>query len=212
MRQFPAVRHQRAIRTRSSGAGIGAGAHEDPHNRPDVSHKPSDPPGQPATDGSGSNVQSTSPWAKLKRFFGGDKLDRERLKALGVGAVLSYGVVSNVTYGGGMAVAWIAFVKQRGLSPLMPGQWKAFLAFYAGFWTIQNFIRPFRFALAVSMAPVFDKLVNAVQRSLGGSRQKAFAACIALLGVVTSVLVFGSIYIFAGPLALREQRQACEEN
>lgn len=62
--------------------------------------------GQPATDGSGSNVQSTSPWAKLKRFFGGDKLDRERLKALGVGAVLSYGVVSNVTYGGGMAVAW----------------------------------------------------------------------------------------------------------
>lgn len=34
--------------------------------------------------------------------------------------------------GGGLAVAWIAFVKQKGLSPLMPGQWKAFLAFYAG--------------------------------------------------------------------------------
>lgn len=50
-------------------------------------------------------------------------------------------------------------------------QWR----FCTGFWTIQNFIRPFRFALAVSMAPVFDKLVNAVQRSLGGSRQKAFA-------------------------------------
>ena len=31
-----------------------------------------------------------------------------------------------------MAVAWIAFVKQKGLSPLMPGQWKAYLAFYAG--------------------------------------------------------------------------------
>ena len=34
--------------------------------------------------------------------------------------------------GGGMAVAWIYFVKQKGLSPLMPGQWKAFLAYYAG--------------------------------------------------------------------------------
>lgn len=44
----------------------------------------------------------------------------------------SYGTVSNVTYGGGLAVSWIAFVKQTGLSPLMPGQWKKFLAFYAG--------------------------------------------------------------------------------
>jgi hypothetical protein len=54
--------------------------------------------------------------ARLKRFFGGDKMDRERLKALGVGAVLSYGFVSNVTYGGGMAVSWIAFLKQVHLS------------------------------------------------------------------------------------------------
>lgn len=44
----------------------------------------------------------------------------------------SYGAISNVTYGGGMAVAWIAFVRQFHKSPLMPGQWKAFLAFYAG--------------------------------------------------------------------------------
>jgi hypothetical protein len=105
-------------------------------------------------------------WQRIKRFFGGDKLDRERLKRYGLGAVCSYGFVSNVTYGadnanhcrlgtcvtvlpghlccishhmllvnragGGMAVAWIYFVKQRGLSPLMPGQWKAFLAYYAG--------------------------------------------------------------------------------
>ena len=29
-------------------------------------------------------------------------------------------------------VAWIAFVKRRGVSPLGAGQWQAFLAFYAG--------------------------------------------------------------------------------
>lgn len=112
-----------------------------------------------------------------------------------------------------MAVAWIAFVKQKGLSPLMPGQWKAFLAFYAGefervsgtmlcwscagrchlaahthghaaqellpycagFWTIQNFIRPLRFALAVAMAPAFDGFMNFVQRRFQCRRQTAFA-------------------------------------
>lgn len=64
--------------------------------------------GQPELESSSSTAQGTSPWAKVKRFFGGDKLDRKRLKALGVGALLSYGFVSNVTYGGGMAVAWCA--------------------------------------------------------------------------------------------------------
>ena len=50
----------------------------------------------------------------------------------GLGAVASYGAISNVTYGGGLAVAWVAFVRQFSKSPLMPGQWKAFVAFYAG--------------------------------------------------------------------------------
>jgi hypothetical protein len=140
-------------------------------------------------------------WQRIKRFFGGDKLDRERLKQLGLGAVCSYGFVSNVTYGGGMAVAWIYFVKHKGLSPLMPGQWKAFLAYYAGFWTIQNFVRPLRFALAVAMAPVFDGFMNFVQNRFGCRKQTAFAVYIALLGVTTTALVFGSIYAFAGPLA-----------
>ena len=105
--------------------------------------------------------------ARMKRFFLGDKLDKEKLKALGcdcaghfqqlyadacfggpclgaarpnltlpfpcrLGAVASYGAVSNLTYGAGLAVAWIGFVRQMGKSPLMAGQWKAFLAFYAG--------------------------------------------------------------------------------
>ena len=29
----------------------------------------------------------------------------------GLGAVASYGAISNVTYGGGLAVAWIAFFR-----------------------------------------------------------------------------------------------------
>jgi hypothetical protein len=57
---------------------------------------------------------------------------RHVLAVAGLGAVASYGFVSNATYGTGLAVAWIAFVRQVGRSPLMAGQWKAFLAFYAG--------------------------------------------------------------------------------
>ena len=51
---------------------------------------------------------------RIKNFFGGDKMDMQRLKALGLGAVASYGCVSNVTYGTGLAISWITFVKQTG--------------------------------------------------------------------------------------------------
>lgn len=166
----------------------------------------------------------------------------------------SYGFVSNLTYGTGLAVAWIAFVRQVGKSPLMAGQWKAFLAFYAGnsllpqtlyswhalisssrgmemfmspcqfsilvqmvgergcietllfiliagFWTIQNFVRPLRFSVALAMAPVFERGISAISRATGFSRRNAFGVYLFILGSVTSFLVFGSIFAFAGPLA-----------
>lgn len=54
-----------------------------------------------------------------------------------------------------------------------------------------------RFALAVSMAPLFDRFIN----SLPVSRKKAFGIYLVLLGTLTSVCVFGSIAVFAGPQA-----------
>ena len=51
---------------------------------------------------------------QVRVFFGGDKLDMQKLKALGLGAVASYGCVSNVTYGTGLAISWISFVRQTG--------------------------------------------------------------------------------------------------
>ena len=175
---------------------------------------------------------------------------------VGLGAVASYGAISNITYGGGLAVAWIGFVRQFSKSPLMEGQWKAFLAFYAGmlimlypryadpasfsaafsaacsgcqqrsntcmswcdlcdvhqvrhavcylsagFWTIQNFVRPLRFSLALALAPLFERFLNTVSRTTGFSKRNAFGVYLFILGTVTSTLVFGSIFIFAGPLA-----------
>lgn len=140
-------------------------------------------------------------WGKVKRLFVGEKLDRKRLAALGLGAVASYGFVSNLTYGTGMAVSWIAYVKQTGKSPLAGGQWKLFLKFFAGFWTLQHFLRPLRFTLSLAMAPFFDGIINFLQRKTGWKKRNAFGLYLAMFGTVTSVLVFGSIGIFAGPAA-----------
>lgn len=55
--------------------------------------------GPPGVDPADNDGKPQTAWQKVKRFFGGDKLDRQRLAALGLGAVASYGFVSNVTYG-----------------------------------------------------------------------------------------------------------------
>lgn len=148
-----------------------------------------------------SQEPSPSITQRIKKLFGGDKMDMQRLKALGLGAVASYGCVSNVTYGTGLSISWIAFVQQTGKSPLMPNQWKPFLALYGGFWAAQHLIRPLRFSLALAMAPVFDRFINWVQQQTKWKRQNAFAGYLFLLGSVTSITVFGSIRLFAGPIA-----------
>lgn len=71
----------------------------------------------------------------------------------------------------------------------------------AGFWTIQNFVRPLRFSLALALAPVFERFLNTASRTTGFSKRNAFGVYLFILGTVTSTLVFGSIFIFAGPLA-----------
>lgn len=63
-------------------------------------------------------------------------------------------------------------------------------------------IRPFRFGIAVAMAPVFDRLLDRVQSLLSlKTKRAAFGVYVAALGIVTCVLTFGSIGLFAGPQA-----------
>ncbi len=71
----------------------------------------------------------------------------------------------------------------------------------AGFWTIQNFVRPLRFSLALALAPVFERFLSTISRTTSLSKRNAFGIYLFILGSVTSALVFGSIYVFAGPLA-----------
>ena len=63
----------------------------------------------------------------------GISLSKESLSALGLNALLAYGFVSNVSYITCLILSWISSSKMTGLSPLAPGQWKPFLAIYAGY-------------------------------------------------------------------------------
>lgn len=66
---------------------------------------------------------------------------------------------------------------------------------------LQNFLRPLRFSLALTLAPFFNRFITFLEARLGLRRQQAFGVYIFLLGVVTSVLTFGSIFVCCGPAA-----------
>lgn len=149
------------------------------------------------TEPSGEDA-APSFWTKARNAIFGGKLDKERIKALGLGAVLSYGFVSNTTYGACIVIAWVTHVKRTGLTPLAPGQWPGFLAVYAGLWAMQNILRPIRFTVAVAMTPFVDRLMTYVQNKLSVSKGKSFALLLISLALFSiSYLVF-FLWVFGG--------------
>ena len=71
----------------------------------------------------------------------------------------------------------------------------------AGFWAFQNFLRPLRFSLALTLAPAFNSIISYLEASFRLPRRQAFGLYVFLLGVVTSTLTFGSVFLFCGPAA-----------
>lgn len=112
---------------------------------------------------------------------------RQRLTKMGLSVVLSYGWVSNVSYSVSVSLAWYIFSKQTGLSPLAPGQWKPFLAVYAGFWVFNNIIRPIRVGLSIGVASYFDYIVNAVQDKFRVNKSVAVALTVFFANVVGTI-------------------------
>ncbi|KAL6754356.1 hypothetical protein V8C86DRAFT_2704266 [Haematococcus lacustris] len=134
---------------------------------------------------------------RLKQLFAGSQMDKAKLASLGMGAFASYGVISNLTYGTCLTIAWLSFVKAKGVTPLAPGQWVPFLGFYAGLWTLQNFARPLRFAAAVALAPAFERAIAVIGARTGLPKSAAFA--LLLLGVgLTTVAGLGTALVTLG--------------
>ena len=130
----------------------------------------------------------------LQSFFSSARLDREKLAAVGGAALLSYGFVSNVNAVTLLILSWVSFARTTGLSPLAPGQWKAYLIAYTALYAVVgNGLRPLRFSLSVAITPFFDRFVALLQRRLKLSKTAAFAACVFLVNVcgTCSLLVVG---------------------
>ena len=82
---------------------------------------------------------------------------------------------------------------QTGLSPLAPGQWKPFLAVYAGFYLFNNIVRPIRLAVSVGVTPYFDRAVNSIQKRTKLSKSASIGVVVFLANVcgTLSFMSFG---------------------
>lgn len=128
----------------------------------------------------------------FKKKGGDDGLTtKERLAKLGLSALLSYGWVSNMSYAVTLSLSWYGFSKKTGLSPLAPGQWKPFLAVYAGFYVFNNIIRPLRFGASVIVAKYFDNFVSFIQNKTKLSRKWSIGVVVFLANVLGTFAAMG---------------------
>lgn len=156
-----------------------------------------------STDATDDIIQPTTTTAtttlkqKVINYFKGpqDGLTfKQRLAKMGLAAALSYGWVSNMSYAVSVSCAWFIFSKRNAVSPLAPGQWKGFLAVYAGFFVFNNVIRPVRLAGAVAVSPQFDKFIAQLQEKMKISKGLAILVTVLLANVVCTVaLMCGGI-------------------
>jgi hypothetical protein len=85
----------------------------------------------------------------------------------------------------------IICIRQTGLSPLAPGQWKPFLAINAGFMVFQNIIRPVHVALAVLLSPYFDRAVEGFENRFNLSHRASITIIAILVNVVGTLALMG---------------------
>ena len=106
-------------------------------------------------------------FSRFKELLSGQKFSRKEIAKLGLNMLLAYGFVSNISYITCVIIAWVAFGKKYGTSPLAPGQWKAYILIYSGLWAANNILRPLRFSLSLIISPGFEKMIEWVQKKTG---------------------------------------------
>ena len=72
--------------------------------------------------------------------------------------------------------------------------WPKFLVYYAGVYaTVGSFTRPFRFGIAVGIAPKFDAIVAALQRRLKVPKPVAIGLVVVAANVVGTTVLMVSL-------------------
>ena len=74
---------------------------------------------------------------------------------------------------------------------MAPGQWKPFLAVYAGFYVFNNIIGPLRFGASVVVAKYFDNFVDVIQKRTKLSRKLSIAVVVFLANVCGTFAAMG---------------------
>jgi len=121
---------------------------------------------------------------------------KQKMAKAGLSVVLSYGWISNVTTSVTVSLAWYIFSKNTGLSPLAPGQWKGFLAIYAGFYVFNSIIRPLRFGLSVGVSVYFDRVIQKIQDIFKVKKGLAIFLTVFLANIVgTCTLMASGIFL-----------------
>ncbi len=72
---------------------------------------------------------------------------------------------------------------------MAPGQWKGFLAIYAGFYVINNIVRPIRIGLSVGISKYFDNSIALIQEKLKVSKALAIGIVVFLANIVGTCAV-----------------------
>ena len=121
--------------------------------------------------------------AMLKPKSDPEMSTKDLLRKMGLSVFLSYGWVSNMSYCVSVSIAWFAFTTKTGLSPLAKGQWKPFLAVYAGFYVFNNIVRPFRIAAAVGVSKYFDQIITTLQNKMKLSRAVAIGLTVFTINI-----------------------------
>jgi len=135
-------------------------------------------------------------FAKIKSMFKTKKEDdglsfKEKLAKAGLSVLLSYGWVSNMSYSVTLSLAWYGFSKKTKLSPLAPGQWKPFLAVYAGFYVFNNIVRPIRFAASAVVSKYFDNAVAFIERKTKLSKKWSIFVMVFLANICGTFAAMG---------------------
>ncbi|KAL4858326.1 hypothetical protein ACK3TF_001799 [Chlorella vulgaris] len=121
----------------------------------------------------------------LWRWFKGQQESRSRLAALGLAAVLSYGIFDGVSYTIAFSLAFLGYEARTGLNPTanVADIVKICILMWAG----NNVTRPFRIAGAAALAPFMDRVMERLQAKL---RLENKAAAFAILVAAVALLCF----------------------
>lgn len=94
----------------------------------------------------------------------------------------------------------LSFFPKTGLSPLAPGQWPKFLGVYAGFWVVNNFLRPARVAAAVAISTQFENIVNRLQSKFRVNKAVAVGMVVFFANVVGTLAISALGIVLASTL------------